>query len=286
MPTSLPTELVIAIIVEAAELFVADDRATVLSLAIAGRYIFTLVRPILLRRVFITDANHLQVNDVLANRQAGALVLDLNIASNLWKATPEAVNCLKNLSCIRGISDTIEIFISLLPVLDRAPLRDVQLWDEALIQDMPVTVTHVCLYAGELHDPPLDYMVSWLRSMSSITHIGVEIVSRRDNPINLAPEDLARGLATVLVSGGLRLQRIAVRVCGELSNDRPWELLLAVLKSWSSTSEMVAMQADRRVALWRDRRIFEDWKDDVQAGIDDPLAGTDIWASASLLAEW
>lgn len=286
MFASLPAELAIAIIVEAAEHYVVADRATAVSLAMTAHYVFTLVRPILLRRFFITDSNRFRVDDVLAEQETGVLVLDLNIASSHWRVTPRVVNCLTSLRHLRGITDTVKSVISLLPASSRASLRDVQLWDEEVIPNVPPGLTHVCIYASDLGDPPLNYMVSWLRSAQSITHIGVEMVTRGDYTMDLSPDDLARGLATVLDTGGTNLQRVAVRVCGELSNDELWARLLAVLKAWSSTGDMVAVRASRRIGLWRDRRMFEDWKDDVQAGIDDPLAGIDIWSEARLLADW
>jgi len=286
MLESFPTELVMAIIVEAAELFVVSDRATVHSLALTARYVFYLIRPILLRRFFISDSNHLQVDRVLADQEAGALVLDLNIASSLWTATPEVFNCLKNLRCIRGLSETIKTAIPLLSESAKSLLREIQLWDDELIPNVPLGITHICLDPLGLGNPPLSYLVPWLRFVPSITHIGVEMVVRGDHRMSISPDDLARGLGCTLTAGGPRLQRVAVRICGEPSDDEPWERLIVVLKSWSRTDDMVAMKADQRVVLWRDRRVFKDWSEDTQAAINDPLAGIDIWTSARPLIEW
>ena len=283
---SLPEELAIAIIVEAAECFAATDRASAVSLALTARYVYRMVRPILLRRVFVTKSYHHHVAEALTGAGVGPLVLDLTISFREWEPTLEVISCLENLRCIRGRPYVMSKAISLLLRSTRESLRDVQSWSESLLPYVPRHVTHICAYIDRASNPLLECLLNWLSLAQFITHIGAELVDRRDLAFNFQPDAFVRELQRVLEAGGSRLQLVAFRICGDPAGDSQWEQLLDALKSWSRGSAMTAIQADRRVALWRDQRSLMHLADDIEASLNDSLAGVDIWSEARILAEW
>jgi len=287
MLESLPTELAIAVIVEAAQHFAATDRGSAVSLALTASFVYRIVKPILLRRVFISSSNYKKIDSLLLTPGVGPLILDLNIAGTSWIPTPEVISGLKNLCCIRGAPYDLDKTIALLPQSARESLHEVQSWsDSVFLSYVPPRVTRVCVYFDRLGDPPLGGLIKWLHAVPLITHIGAELVDIEDHAFNIPPEDLVQGLEQVLKTGGSRLQTVAIRICGDPTNDDQWEHLLDKLRSWSWGSAMTAIRADQRVALWRDRRRLHSIDEDVRAAIDDSVTGVDIWSEARILAEW
>ena len=282
---SLPAELAVAILIEAAERFIVADRATTVSLALTGRYVYNIVRPILLR-VCIIDSNYYLIDDTLTNGGAGALVKDINVLTGNWVPTQEAVSCLSNLQCLRGTSHIVEAIIEMLPQSARKSLWSLELWSKQTIRRIPAGITHLCLYGYVLQTSSLDALVVWLCRAPSITHIGIDVIIEEDTTFDALQENLPLGFQRVLEVGGSRLQTIAARIQGGSVSNGDWERLLETMLSWSRNNEMAAMQADRRVALWREGRIFDDWRDETRAALDDCLAGIDLWTEACSLAEW
>ena len=283
----LPTELAIAVIVEAAEYFAATDRKSAVSLALTARYVYHIVRPILLRRVFISDSNCKKINDLLLTPGVGPLVLDLNIAAIMWLPTPEVISCLTNLYCVHGVAMQLAKTISPLSQSARESLCELHIWsDGIMISRVPSRVTRVCVYLEQLGDPPLADLIMWLRAVPLITHIAAELVDAGDHAFYIPPEDLVQGLEQVLEIGGPHLQAIAIRICGDPTDDDQWEPLLDTLKSWSRSSAMAAIRVDRRITLWRDRRRLSGVEEEMRAAIDDSMTGVDIWSNGRVLAEW
>ena len=156
MLNRLPTELTLEIFRQAAEIFVVHDRPSALSLAQTNRLMYLIIVPILLRRVVVTKTNVDAAADLFQRADRAALILDLTVtAASDWSLPRHVLGNLMSIQCIRGYRKNIETVIAALPETALSQLFKIQLWGETMLRHVPPSVTHVCLYADRLADPPL-----------------------------------------------------------------------------------------------------------------------------------
>ena len=279
MSTGLPIELVLEIFRHASEIFVASDRASAVALAKASRLAYTIVRPILLRRVAITDNNADAIDNLLLDTESAALILDFNITTGDCDPMTLRIYNLTNIRCIRGIAVLVRKTIAQLPESGRASLFKIQLWDAGM-HPIPPLITHLCLYSTAVDDASLPRILECVNSTPSLTHLGCEFVVRTDSEGSLfQPETLVTCLRAILDAGGSQILQVAVRLCGHIvATDVLWDAYLMAL--WAADIEEPSGNWAHRVHLWRDVRCFNDSSDDVAASIADGMAGVDVWSEA------
>jgi len=273
MLEQLPTELVLAIFCEAAEIFVVCDRQSALAIALTSALAYNNIRSILLRRVILNNSNKDAIKELLQHAVSSAMILDLTLASD-WNP-PSAIFCnLTGLRCLRGYDTDIISAIAGLPSSGLASLFKIQTWAPSPLPVVPPSITHVSPYNIDVGDPPLDYLIEWLNSTPALTHLGCEFVSRGDNLLaeDLTPQKLMDGLDAVFHAGGQRLSEVSIRLCGEgFTAPSNWARYVEALRGaeWAY-----------RLRLWRDPRDFSNPTTDLEASIDDSFLGVDLWSEA------
>ena len=287
MSDSLPMELILAILTDAAELFVVSDRASVCSLALTASFVRDIIRPILFRRMVVTDKNARAVGTALEIGTAGSLVLDLCLSYGSWEPQDQIVAGFTQIRCLRGYPDVMERILPRLPASAQKSLFKLQLWDDELVRNIPPSVTHVCLFFDRPRPPMLGPVESWLSALPSITHIGCELVTRRTEQARWdAPataNELAQDLQDLISAAKSRPVEFHFRLCGNIS-DALWAGYIGRICANSEQAGKV-LQLDQRISLWRDTRIIDTLSDDLEACYIDAHAGVDVWSEARPVGE-
>jgi len=282
MAERLAIELALMIFCEAAETFVVSDYPSALALAQTSRIVYNHIRAIILRRVILTNHNARAIENLLLRSDSAALVLDSTLKANAcqWKPPSWLFINLTNIRCLRGAEDLIDIAIGGLPTSARATLFKIHLWTSSLLTVSTENLTHISVYLTDVaNDPePFSPALQWVNSCSSLTHLGIELVSREDCEYNrfVESQQLMASLRTIFDAGGPRLREIAIRLCGEIYTTADnWAHYLNRFRDASAIYGW-----DQRVRIWRDRRNFECIEEDIEAGIVDAAAGIDVWSEA------
>jgi len=285
MTDRLPTELVLAILQEAAELSIsAGDRATVVSMALTAKFVHKLLRPIMFRRVVMTSENTKLVGGLLQSDSVATLIRELCIVHAGWHKGQAGAAKLAQIRCIRGFRHTTESLVKGLPESGRASLSKVQVWNDQVFP-VPPSVTHVCLLFDGICAPSPIIVAAWISTVPSLTHVGCEFVARREMSswdTTAEPEKIAAGMRDAIAAGGQQLVELAVRLCGNVSDDH-WESLLVALRTISIANQ--DMHLGRRLRIWRDERVLYDLDEDLKISADDALAGVDVWSEARTFDE-
>jgi len=294
MWNTLPMEIVLQILQCAAEAFVYSDRQSAVALAQTSSLGYDTIKPILYQRLAITKNNVAKIEAFIGNASLHAYVRALAIGEWAWQPPAELVANLTGLQSLSGITDRVYQVLRLLHPSNSANIKRIQLWDASSpLDDIPLSVTHVCLYIEDATTEVTDSgLIPWIEAFPSLTHLGIELVAHMDHNCGLAAphsddedESLTQSfdeerreraqtmideVHLVLASGDSSIEQVAVRVGGWMADGVPWHALVTA----------ASHNPDTRIRLWRDQRTMRDYGDDTASSIDDALAGIDIWSES------
>jgi len=291
MPERFPIELVGVILQEAVELFIASDRHTVVSVALTAKFIYRLVRPILFRRLVVTQRNKDRISQLLRRNEINDLVLDLGFAEDYWDPGPIAFT-LKNLRCLRGYTYWVDKMLEGLPPSSQSSLRKLQLWQTYPTDgvQIPPSVTHLCLYNSVVEPPSPEQVMAWVAAIPALTHLGLDFVvfvnpdRLDDSSLSLEPGELARELEMVFHTCGANLQQLSMRLCINMSESR-WQQILDALRVRARENSS-GLELERKIRLWWDRRVPRSLSEDLAQSADYFLGGVDVWSEGRSLSEF
>jgi len=287
-------DIVLQILQCAAEAFVYSDRQSAVALAQTSSLSYNTIKPILYQRLAITKNNVATIDHFISNVSLHAYVRALAIGEWSWRPPAELVANVTGLQSLSGITDPVYQVLRLLHPSNSANIKRIQLWDAgAPLDDIPLSVTHVCLYIEDARTEIAESgLIRWIKVFPSLTHLGIEVVAHIDHNCGLAAPDsddedesLAQSfdegrreraqtmideIHLVLDSGGSSIEQVAVRVGGWMADGVPWHALVTA----------AVHNPDTRIRLWRDQRKMRDYGDDTASSIGDALAGIDIWSES------
>ena len=285
--SKLPTELVLAVVREAAELFVIFDRDSILSLALTARFVNDLVKPILYRRIFVDQSNVEKLDQVFKSTDYGKFVLDICISAGQWRPDIDVISHFRHIRCLRGLGRPISHIIDGMSLAGHSSLFKIHLWKTAPIKSIPPSVTHLVLYFDSLPEPFEHSVRPCLDEVPSLKHLAIELVARQDSGTwhnHLDPEAFAKRLCVSLQAGGERLESLSVRLCGDLS-DGLWNECLKKAQQTGRDESFKHLNINGRIRIWRDQRVLENPEADMAACKVDLYRGVDAWSEAQPLTE-
>jgi len=286
--SKLPTELVLAVVREAAERFVIFDRESILSLALTARFVNDIVKPILYRRIFVNEGNVKKLDQVFKSTDLGKFVLDMCISTSRWRPERDVIFHFRNIRCLRGHEDPINRIMKDMPLSGHSSLFKIHLWKTApIIKSISPSVTHLVLYFDSLPEPFAHSVRPCLDRFPSVKHLAIELVTRKNDATwydHPDPEAFAKRLRVSLQAGGERLESLSVRLCGDLS-DGLWIECLKKAQQAGSDESFKHLNMNGRIRIWRDQRVLENHEADMAACKVDLYRGVDVWSEAQPLTE-
>jgi len=281
----VPTEISIRILCDAAE----NDRAAGIALAQTCKPAYSIVTPILFRRVAMTDYNITQVESVLRRADLASFITELAImmCEGEWNPGQKDFAHLSKLKAIHAPYKIVAIALSGLPPSARSSLG--KLWFvtlESPFRRIPSTVSHLCLPPTMyFNEAPMSNIIQQVIETLSVTHLACDFTSSDLYLSNLQPEYLVQSLCEIFEAVGDRIESVSIRFGGTLLEGGRWERFLEALRAGGEDNSRAA-HWNHRIFLWRDERYFGDWFDEEMAALDDTLNGVDVWTEARPLVEF
>jgi len=286
----LPGELVLEILRVAAENMVTTNRRSVVALAQTASFVYFAVAPVLYRRVVVTEQNEKGISILLLNADTCTLVRDLTVIWYDWTPEKESVSNFTGLKSICGVDGRVQFILNHLHADSKQSLRMIQSWGFDLLDNVPASVTHVCLYMEDrYHSPMLSGLVEWRKQFPSITHLGLDMVLHSEHMFELDNDTatyeaerrqfaqaVSHQLLDVVTAGGTQLLQLAIRIGGIMADRAPWRAMIEALHERAGD-----LGVDQRICLWRDQRRIEDFDDDIRASVEDAYNGYDVWTEAT-----
>ena len=281
----LPLELVVGILRHAAEIFLSTERQTVVALAQTAKLVYNVVAPILYRRIVVTQANINLLGAFFRNLDLSPLVRHLALTAPEWTPPEDVIVRWTQLQSLTGAAAPIQFVLNHLGPVGRMSLTKIQYWNSPLLDNVPPSVTHACIYVGDADNHhSFRAVVGWIDALPALTHVAIELVARNGTREREWPSvalSLDESLVAVLRNkGGRQIQRLSIRLGGKLAEEAFWLAFVDRLRLQTGHSA-----GDPRIELWRDQRVVTDFEDDVRASIQDAYAGVDVWTESRPLTE-
>jgi len=285
----VPTEIALRILHDVAE----SDREAGIALAQTCQVAYSIVTPILFRRVGVLQSNIARVERVLRRPDLASLVIELTVITleDKWKPKEEIFAHLSNLEYLRATDDVVAIALSGLPPTARSSLR--KLWftkmESPFMMEIPSTVTHLCLPAilPIINRAPMKLIVQQVIKTVSVTHLACDFTHPDWHKIDLKPDHLVQSLCEIFETVGDRMQLVSLRFGGVVAPLLPddWETVTIALASAIKDNDR-AVHWMNKISAWYDERYCGGFYTEEMAALEDTMDGLDVWTETQALAEF
>ena len=291
----LPVEIVLAILQQATNDFLAEDRMSVVHIAQTSKEVYDLVAPQLFHTLVVlsppentratepTDTNG--INE--AARRVCGFVRCLVVGTMSHKLEPSLLpNVTRIHAPLRLIKDLI----------NPTALRYAQLWwtssflqgTQELPKPVQQSLTHICGFLPDVSssslytdyaDDPAAWVTDLIKCLPALTHLALDVLRIIDpgdysDDEGLTEFDVAHfetALRAALAWDDQRLEFVSFRIAGDY------------VKRWPEFEELVRRIASDRLLVWCDRRPMNSWDQENACVAQDAKALRTIWNEARVL---
>ena len=309
MLEKLPTELLILVVEHAVELFLVEDRETLIHLAQTSKHIYAVIAPLIYHSISFCESGKGYQNFIESYVSAGP-----SLAERVFQHTKELhaiidrpgyLPCilLKNVETM-NVSSKVAYAITMInnaiakqraaqsrqSAIPPPPLRRLSIWNRdhswipKLSERARHALTHFHAFTPDSSDPrfevvPRQWILDSLELLPNLTHLGFELYAEiYDSALRKVAVYDSKPLKQSLLAAleyrradGSQLQVVAVRIAGQFSF--VWPKLLEMMQQVENEDRT------GRLRVWHDIRLAngESWRNML---VKDGYAKRSVWTEA------